>query len=209
MIYALVIGGFLAIAALLLAVEAVRIYNRLVKLDKHCDNAFSQIEVQLKRRYDLIPNLVETVRGYMDHERETLESVIAARNQASQQLKGAAGGKGGSMEKWIGAETALSGALGKMSFVMENYPDLKANESVAALTEELSSTENKIAFARQAYNDWCTSFNRFRQSFPNVLFAPQFGYTEDRTLLEFEDSAAIQAAPTVSFTAAEPATAGV
>lgn len=203
MIPALCIFAAVAVTALLVVGQGVKIYNRLVALDKQCDNGFSQIEIQLKRRYDLIPNLVETVRGYMKHESETLENVIAARNQASQQLAGAKGSKGGeAIKSLIGAEAALSGAMGKMSFVMENYPDLKANESVASLTEELRSTENKIAFARQAYNDWSTSFNLFRESFPNVLVAPTFGFDEERMLLEFEDSAEIQEAPKVELAGA-------
>lgn len=200
MIYALVIVSCLVVAGLFIASQAVHIYNRLVRLDNHCDNGFSQIEIQLKRRYDLIPNLVETVRGYLTHERETLESVIAARNQAAQGLTAAtqAGAAPAAMQQWLGAESQLLGALGKMSFVMEDYPELKANESVASLTEELRSTENKIAFARQAYNDWCTTFNVYRQSFPNIVLAPSFGFTHERTLLEFEDSADIQTAPQVA-----------
>ena len=207
MIYALVIGGCLAIAALLLAVEAVRIYNRLVKLDKHCDNAFSQIEVQLKRRYDLTPNLVETVKGYLNHEKETLERVIAARNQAASGLAalGKSAGKGidaAALTQFAGAEGALTSALGKMSFVMEAYPDLKANESVASLTEELRTTENKISFARQSFNDWVTAFNLFRESFPAVMLANSFGFTDERGLLEFEDAEAIAEAPKVDLVGA-------
>ena len=207
MIYALVTGGFLLVAALFLAVEAVRIYNRLVKLDKHCDNAFSQIEVQLKRRYDLIPNLVETVKGYLSHEKETLERVIAARNQAASGLAalGKAAGKGGNaaaLSQFAGAEGALTSAMGRMSFVMEAYPDLKANESVASLTEELRSTENKISFARQSFNDWVTAFNLFRESFPTVMLAGLFGFSNERTLLEFTDTEAIQEAPKVELAGA-------
>ncbi len=198
----IVLACLLLTSAFFIAIGA-SIYNRLVALDKQCDNGFAQIEVQLKRRYDLIPNLVETVRGYMQHENDTLERVIAARNQASQQLANAkSGGKGGAgadaVKSWIGAESALTGAMGKMSFVMENYPDLKANESVAALTEELRSTENKISFARQAYNDWCTAFNLYRESFPNIVLAPSFGFNDERTLLEFDDSEAIQSAPEIA-----------
>ena len=204
MTYALVIGGCLALAGLFIAAQAVRIYNRFVKLDNQCDNSFSQVEIQLKRRYDLIPNLVEAVRGYIDHERETLESVIAARNQAAQGLNAVTqeGATAGAMTQWMGAESALMGALGKMSFVMEDYPELKANENVAALTEELRSTENRIAFARQAYNDWCTTFNIYRQTFPNIVFAPSFGYNDEKTLLEFESEPEIQEAPKVQLATA-------
>ena len=205
MIYALVTGGFLAITALFIAIEAVRIYNRLVKLDKNCDNAFAQIEVQLKRRYDLIPNLVETVKGYMQHEKETLEKVIAARNQAASGLASLskAAGKGGdakAMSNWMGAEGALTGALGRMSFCMEAYPDLKANQNVSHLMEELRSTENKISFARQSFNDWVTAFNLFRESFPAVCLASTFGFNQERILLEFEDSEEISVAPQVALT---------
>lgn len=202
MVPALIVLGIVLAAAVLIAVQVTGIYNKLVALDQQCENGFSQISVQLKRRYDLIPNLVETVRGYMEHESDTLESVIAARNQASQQLSAATDAKsGGAVKQWMGAEKALTGALGRMSFVMENYPELKANESVASLMEELQSTENKIAFARQAYNDWGTTFNRFRLTFPNVLFADKFGYAENRELLEFEDQPEIQNAPDVALAA--------
>ncbi len=199
MVYGLVVGGCLALAFLVITAQTVGMYNRFIKLDNHCDNGFSQVEIQLKRRYDLIPNLVEAVRGYLDHERDTLESVIAARNQAAQGLNAATqeGATVGAMTQWMGAESALSGALGKMSFVMEDYPELKANENVAALTEELQSTENRIAFARQAYNDWCTTFNIYRQSFPNILLAGSFGFNEEKALLEFDAEPEIQHAPKV------------
>ena len=204
MTYALIFGGCLAVAALILASQAVRIYNRLVTLDHQCENGFSQIEIQLKRRYDLIPNLVEAVRAYMQHERETLECVIAARNQAAQGLTAATqhGAGPAAMQQWMGAESALMGALGKLSFVMEDYPQLKANESVTVLTEELRSTENKISFARQAYNDWCTTFNVCRQTFPNILFAPSFGFNSERPLLEFDDAAVIEEPPKIVLTTA-------
>jgi LemA protein len=194
----MIIGFVVATFALIVTAQVVTIYNKFVRLDHECENSFGQIEIQLKRRYDLIPNLVETVRAYMKHESGTLERVIAARNEASQglaSLKNGASPK--ALQQWMGAESNLMGALGKMNFVMEDYPELKADASVAALVEELSSTENRISFARQAYNDWCTTFNVFRQSFPNVLFAANFGYTDERTLLEFNDSAEIQAAPKV------------
>lgn len=178
----------------------VSIYNNLVTYKNRYQNAFSQIEVQLKRRYDLIPNLVETAKAYMSHERETLEAVINARNEASAMLQGVAGEPSGlALQNLAGAEGMLSSALGRLNVVMEDYPDLKANENMMQLTEELTSTENRVAFARQGFNDAVTHYNTFRQSFPPVLFAPTFGHPVDADLLEFEDSAEIQAAPKVSF----------
>lgn len=178
----------------------VGIYNKLVVLKNRYKNAFSQIEVQLKRRYDLIPNLVETAKAYMAHERETLEAVITARNQASAMLKGAAADPtGGAITNLAGAEGILQSAMGKLNFVMEAYPDLKANQNMMQLSEELSSTENKVAFARQAFNDSVMQYNTYRQSFPQNFFASSFGHTDDAVLLEFEDSQAIQAPPQVSF----------
>ena len=156
-----------ALFVLLLAVTFTQTYNQLVKLKNQCDNSFAQIEVQLRRRYDLIPNLVECVKGYMSHERETLEAVIAARNQASAGLAQAAKDPSNAqaLQALAGNENALTGALGRLSFVMEDYPDLQANENVSQLTEELSHTENRISFARQAYNDLATAFNTYRQTF--------------------------------------------
>lgn len=178
----------------------VGIYNKLVSLKNRYENGFSQIEVQLKRRYDLIPNLVETAKGYMAHERETLEAVIAARNEASSVLQAAAKDpSGGAVEQLAGAETQLHGALNKLNVVMEAYPDLKANQNMMQLTEELTTTENRVAFARQAFNDAVTAYNSYRQSFPPVFFAAKFGHPKDASLLEFADSAEIQAAPKVSF----------
>ncbi len=165
------------------------------------ENGFAQIEVQLKRRYDLIPNLVETAKGYLSHERETLEGVIAARNQAMAGLEAAAANPGNAdaIKELASAEGLLGGALGRLNVVMEAYPDLKANTNMMQLTEELTTTENKVAFARQAYNDQVTSYNTYRQSFPPVILANTFGHPQDAELLEFEDSAEIQAAPQVSF----------
>ncbi len=185
---------------LLLVMYGVGIYNRLVTLKNRFENAFSQIEVQLKRRYDLIPNLVETVRGYMKHERETLEAVINARNQAVGGLKQAAANPGdpAAMQALAGAEQMLTGTLGRLFALAEAYPDLKANQNMAQLTEELTSTENRVAFARQAYNDSVTSYNTYRQTFPAVVFANTFGHATDAELLEF-DSATIAEAPKVSF----------
>jgi LemA protein len=186
---------------LLLALFVAGIYNRLVTLKNRYTNAFAQIEVQLKRRYDLIPNLVETAKGYMAHERETLEAVIAARNQALTGLKAAASAPGSAeaMKQLAGAEGMLTGALSRMSVVVEQYPDLKANQNMMQLSEELTTTENKVAFARQAFNDAVTGYNIYKQTFPPVLFAGMFGHSQDATLLEFEDRAKIQEAPKVSF----------
>jgi LemA protein len=185
---------------LLLVMYGVGIYNRLVTLKNRFENAFSQIEVQLKRRYDLIPNLVETVKGYIKHERETLEAVIQARNAAVGGLQKAAANPGdpAAMQALSGAEQMLSGTLGRLFALAEAYPDLKANQNMAQLTEELTSTENRVAFARQAYNDSVTSYNTYRQTFPPVIFANMFGHASDAELLEF-DAAAIAEAPKVSF----------
>jgi LemA protein len=178
----------------------VSIYNSLVTLKNRHENAFSQIEVQLKRRYDLIPNLVETAKGYMAHEKETLEAVIQARNEASALLSGVAATlTPDAIQQLSGAENALQGALGRMNIVMEDYPDLKANENMMQLSEELTTTENRVAFSRQAFNDAVTAYNTYRQSFPPVFFATMFGHPTDASLLEFDDSAQIQAAPKVRF----------
>lgn len=184
-----------------LAFAVIGAYNRLVSLRARYQNAFAQIEVQLKRRYDLIPNLVETAKAYLKHERETLEAVIAARNAAVAGLKAAAAqpGNAAGVAQLTNAEGALGGALGRLNVTMEAYPDLKASQNMQQLTEELSSTENKVAFARQAYNDAVMEYNSYRQSFPAVLLAPTFGHKTDATLLEFADSQQIQDAPKVAF----------
>jgi LemA protein len=193
---------WIIIGAIILAFGAtlMSVYNKLVALKNRYQNAFAQIEVQLKRRYDLIPNLVETVKGYMAHERETLEAVIQARNQAVSGLQRAAGDPGdpNAMKNLASAEGVLGGALGRLLALSEAYPDLKASENMKQLTEELTSTENKVSFSRQAFNDAVTAYNIYRQSFPPVVFAGMFGHTQDASLLEF-DSAAIAEAPKVSF----------
>ncbi len=191
---------FFSTVAVLL-VWGVAIYNQLVALTNRYKNAFAQIEVQLKRRYDLIPNLVETAKGYLSHERETLEAVIQARNEASAALAAVtqSGVDPASIKTLSSAEGALGGALGKLNVVMEAYPDLKASDNMQQLSEELTSTENRVAFARQGFNDAVMHFNTYRQSFPNVVIGNFFGYREDASLLEFEDSVAIQQAPGISF----------
>lgn len=177
----------------------IGIYNKLVELRNRYKNSFSQIDVQLKRRYDLIPNLVETARAYIKHERETLEAVIAARNSAQTAATAAAKNPGdpNAMKGLIGAEGALTGALGRLFAVSEAYPDLKANTTMNGLMEELTSTENKVAFARQAFNDSVMTYNTAREVFPNVIFAGMFGFNAAE-LFEIENEAE-KAAPKVSF----------
>lgn len=177
-----------------LVIYLIAIYNGLVALRNRVKNAFSQIDVQLQRRYDLIPNLVETAKGYLKHERETLEAVINARNQAK-----AAAGKAeqdptdaGAIRELAGAETLLGAAMGRFFALAEAYPDLKANQNMMQLTEELSSTENRIAFARQAYNDAVMTYNTKCESFPDNLVAGKFGFKQSE-LLEMEDKEARKA----------------
>jgi LemA protein len=196
LITTLVIVGVLIVLVMIV----VGIYNKLVTLKNRFENAFSQIEVQLQRRYDLIPNLIETVKGYMAHEKETLEAVIQARNQAQSSLQAASQNPGdaSAIAGLAGAEGMLGGALGRIFALSESYPDLKANQNMANLQEELSSTENKVAFSRQAFNDSVTAYNTYKQTFPPVFFAGMFGHGQDGTLLEFE-SKKIAEAPKVQF----------
>jgi LemA protein len=183
----------------LVVVWLVGIYNRLVSLRNRFKNAFSQIDVQLKRRYDLIPNLVETVKGYMKHERETLEAVISARNTARSVEQRAASDPGDptAMRELAAAESALTGTLGRLFALSEAYPDLKASSNMQQLQEELSSTENRVAFARQAYNDSVMQYNTYRESFPQNQIAGAFGFKPAEAFqIEVE---AQREAPRVSF----------
>ncbi len=189
------------VIAAVIVFYVVGIYNQLISLKNRYQNAFSQIEVQLKRRYDLIPNLVETAKAYLSHERETLEAVTNARNQAVGGLKAAAAdpSNANAMKELAGAESLLNNAMSRLNVVMEAYPDLKASQNMMQVSEELTSTENKVAFARQAFNDAVTAYNTYKQSFPPVFFAKLFGHIDDASLLVFADSAEIQAAPKVQF----------
>jgi len=197
----IVLAAFLFLVALIvvLALVVVGIYNRLVALRNRFKNAFAQIDVQLKRRYDLIPNLVETAKGYLKHEHSTLEDVIKARNIAfaASQAAAANPADAGAVKNLLGAESGLAGALSRLMVVSEAYPDLKANQNMMQLTEELTSTENKISFARQAYNDAVMIYNTTRETFPNVAFAGMFGFVAAQ-LFQIENQAEREA-PKVSF----------
>ncbi len=193
------VGWIILAIIVIAAVWAIMVYNGLVALRNRYKNAFSQIDVQLKRRYDLIPNLVESVKGYIAHERGTLEAVIKARGSAvsAAQAAAAAPGDPAAMRGLAQAEGALGGALGRLLAVFEQYPDLKANQNVLALQEELTSTENKVGFARQAYNDSVMEYNTKRESFPENVFAGMFGF-QGAELLQSTESAEERKAPKVS-----------
>lgn len=186
-------------AIVLLGLYLVTIYNRLVQLRNRFENGYQQIDVQLKRRHDLVPNLVETVKGSMGHERETLEAVIQARNQAATANSQAAANPRdpAAMEEMIGAEATLGTALGKLFALVESYPDLKANQNMLSLQEELASTENRIAFARQAYNDAVMAYNTRRESIPDVFIANLGGFAA-AVYWEIEDTTQREA-PQISF----------
>ena len=179
---------------------AVSSYNQLIAYRNRFKNAFSQIDVQLTRRYDLIPNLVETAKAYMKHERDTLEAVITARNQASQAAKQASmkPEDAGAIQGLMGAEGLLTGAMGRLFAVMENYPDLKASQNMMQVSEELTATENRVAFARQAFNDAVMVYNTERESFPNNVIASSFSF-KPAQLLEIEDIVEKRSAPKVAF----------
>lgn len=194
-------GGWIFIAVVVALVAfVIAVYNRLVALRNRYKNSYAQIDVQLKRRYDLIPNLVEAAKGYLQHERGTLEAVTAARGAAVSAAQRAAGSPGdpAAMQSLAQAEGALGGALGRLMAVFEAYPDLKANQNILALQEELSSTENKVAFSRQAYNDAVMEYNTKRESFPDNMMAGMFGFGPAE-LLQATESAAERQAPKVSF----------
>lgn len=194
-----IVLGVLLLVAVVLGLWAAGIYNSLVALRNRFKNAFAQIDVQLKRRYDLIPNLVEVAKGYMKHESSTLEAVIKARNvaYAASQTAAANPADAAAVKGLLTAETGLAGALSRLMVVSEQYPDLKANQNMLQLTEEITSTENKISFARQAYNDSVMNYNTTRETFPNNIFAGLFNFTEAQ-LFQIED-AAERAAPQVKF----------
>ncbi len=185
---------------LLVTMFGVGIYNGLVGGRNRYKNAFAQIDVQLKRRHDLIPNLVETAKGYMQHEKETLEAVITARNRAVSAAGSAHDNPGdpSAMMALAGAEGALTASLGRLFALSEAYPDLKANQQMSELSEELTSTENRVAFARQAYNDAVTSYNTTRQKFPAIMLAGAMGFS-DAGLLESIEAPEERQAPQVSF----------
>lgn len=189
----------LAVIALLGLFMLTGSYNKLIKLRNRFENAYSQIDVQLKRRHDLIPNLVEVAKGYMEHEKETLTAVIQARNQAvsAQQSAAAKPGDPTLMQNMVKAESGLNGALGRLMMIAEQYPDLKANENMLSLQEELTSTENKVAYSRQGYNDAVTSYNTAREMFPTVILAGIMGFG-DAELLKVDDPEE-RKAPSVSF----------
>ena len=187
------------VVLVVLIMWVVGIYNKLVKFRERVKNQFSQIDVQLKRRHDLIPNLVETAKGYMAHEKDTLEAVLQARASATQAQINVNGDptNAAQMQQLAQAEGQLTGALGRLMAVAEAYPDLKANQNMMQLSEELTSTENKVAFSRQAYNDSCNLYNEYKQTFPPVIFANMFGF-DNAEYFEIEEPSEKEA-PKVSF----------
>ena len=198
-IIALVVLGGLLLVAIIVAVMVVGVYNKLVTMRNRYKNAYAQIDVQLKRCYDLIPNLVETAKGYMAHERGTLEAVTQARNIAytASQAAAANPGDSGAVKNLISAESGLAGTLSRLMMVSEQYPDLKANQNMMQLTEELTSTENKISFARQAYNDSVMIYNTDREVFPSNLIAGVFNFAAAELFVV--DKPEQKDAPKVSF----------
>ena len=196
----LIVVGIIVVALVALVGWVVGLYNGLVVLKNRFKNAFAQIDVQLRRRYDLIPNLVETAKGYLKHERETLTAVIEARNQAAGAAKAlaAAPGDPSAVKAFASAESGLAGLLSRLMVVVERYPELKADAQMSRVMEELSSTENRIAFARQAYNDAVTEYNTKRELFPTSIVAGIFNF-EPAALLESTDSAAQREAPQIKF----------
>ena len=189
------------LAILIIVLYLVAIFNKLIALRNRLKNAFAQIEVQLKRRYDLIPNLVEIAIKYLDHENKTLLAVTEARNGAEKALKNASTkpSDADAIKNLTQAESILNKTMGQFNMVMEGYPDLKASQNMMQLSEELTSTENKVSFARQAYNDEVMAYNTYKQSFPQIIVASVTGHSADSGLLEFEDSKTIQNAPKISF----------
>jgi len=196
----LIVLGVLLVVVIVIGLWIAGIYNSLVSLRNRFKNAFAQIDVQLKRRYDLIPNLVEVAKGYMKHESGTLEAVIKARNIAYTASQNAAANPAdaAAVKNLLSAESGLAGAMSRLMVVSEQYPDLKANQNMMQLTEEITSTENKISFARQAYNDSVMTYNTTRESFPTNILAGMFNFSAAQ-LFQIED-AAERAAPKVSFT---------
>jgi len=189
------------VTGILLALYGVMIYNRLIALRNRFKNSFAQIDVQLKRRHDLLPNLIATAKGYMQHEQQTLERVVQARNQASDSLKAAASDPTNpeAIAQLSQAETKLAGAVGQFKVLIEAYPVLKASENMQQLSEELISTENRISFARQAYNDQVMEYNIYRESFPQNIFAAHFGHKQAAQLLELGERDQLDQVPTAQF----------
>ena len=197
----LVIGIIVAVVVVLLVIMAVVMYNGLVRARNSYKNAFAQIDVQLRRRFDLIPNLIETAKAYMAHERQTLEAVVNARNMAMAGLSAAQANPGdpAAMQQLSSGQQALDGALGRLIAVAESYPDLKANQTMMQLSEELTSTENRVAFSRQAYNDAVMNYNNRRETFPGNIFAGMFRFTQAALLEIPPDRPEMREAPRVQF----------